>query len=265
MLPVRTEGEGEVDLGLTGKAALVTGASRGIGAAIASGLVAEGCRVAVVARHAEGLAELSDRLHESGAEVLPLAADLTEPEAAAQVVGRAEETFGRLDILVNNLGGGTGGDSDTAWLATLDVNLLQAMRCCRAAIPGMKERRSGVILIVASISGWMVGGGMPSYNVAKAAEIMYARTLARDLAPDGIRANTISPGSIMFPGGGWDRGRQRDPEGIANFVERDMPIGRFGTPEEIADVAVFLCSDRASLITGADIHVDGCQLKPSVG
>jgi 3-oxoacyl-[acyl-carrier protein] reductase len=111
----------------------------------------------------------------------------------------------------------------------------------------------------------MVGGRPPSYNVAKAAEIMYARTLARDLAPFGIRANTISPGSIMFEGGGWDRGRQRDPEGIANFVERDMPIGRFGTPEEIADVTVFLCSDRASLITGADIHVDGCQLKPSVG
>ncbi|HEU0114397.1 MAG TPA: SDR family oxidoreductase [Thermomicrobiales bacterium] len=254
-----------MDLNLTGKAALVTGASRGIGAAIASGLAAEGCRVAVVARDEAGLAEMASRLGEAGAEARAFPADLTEPDAAARVVGAAEAAFGRLDILVNNLGGGAAGDSDEAWLATLDVNLLQAMRCCRAAIPGMKERRSGAILIVASISGWMVGGGMPSYNVAKAAEIMYARTLARDLAPDGIRANTLSPGSIMFPGGGWDRGRQRDPERIANFVERDMPIGRFGTPEEIADVAVFLCSDRASLITGADIHVDGCQLKPSVG
>jgi 3-oxoacyl-[acyl-carrier protein] reductase len=254
-----------VDLKLTGKAALVTGASRGIGAAIASGLAAEGCRVAVVARDEAALAQMAKSLGETGAEVLALPADLTEPDAAARVVGAVEAAFGRLDVLVNNLGGGSPGDSDEDWLATLDVNLLQAMRCCRAAIPGMKAQRSGTILIVASISGWMVGGGMPSYNVAKAAEIMYARTLARDLAPYGIRANTISPGSIMFPGGGWDRARQRDPEGIANFVARDMPIGRFGTPEEIADVAVFLCSDRASLVTGADVHVDGCQLKPSVG
>jgi 3-oxoacyl-[acyl-carrier protein] reductase len=244
---------------------LVTGASRGIGAAIATGLAAEGCRVAVVARGNDGLTDLVNRLREEGAEVLPLAADLTEPMAAAEVVRQVEETFGRLDILVNNLGGGTEGDTDESWFATLDVNLLQSVRCSRAAIAGMKERRSGAILIVSSISGWMVGGGMPSYNVAKAAEIMYARTLGRDLAPFGIRANTISPGSIMFPGGGWARANESEPDRIADFVERDMPRGRFGTPEEIADVAVFLCSDRASLITGADIHVDGCQLKPSVG
>jgi 3-oxoacyl-[acyl-carrier protein] reductase len=254
-----------VDLGLTGKVALVTGASRGIGAAIATGLAAEGCRVAVVARGNEGLVDLVDRLRQGGAEALPLAADLTEPMSAAEVVRQVEETFGRLDVLVNNLGGGTEGDTDEAWLATLDVNLLQSVRCCRAAIPGMKERRSGAILIVSSISGWMLGGGMPSYNVAKAAEIMYARTLGRDLAPFGIRANTISPGSIMFPGGGWALASEHEPDRIAGFVERDMPRGRFGTPEEIADVAVFLCSDRASLITGADIHVDGCQLNASVG
>ncbi len=254
-----------MDLGLTGKAVLVTGASRGIGAAIASGFATEGCRVAVVARGEEGINEMTGRLQARGVEALPLVADLTEPDAAERVVNAAEEAFGQLDILVNNLGGGTTGDTDEAWHQTLDVNLLAAVRCCRAAIPGMKERRAGAILIVASISGWMVGGGMPSYNVAKAAEIMYARTLGRDLAPFGIRANTISPGSIMFPDGGWDREQQRDPERIANFVERDMPRGSFGTPEEIADVAVFLCSDRASLITGADIHVDGCQLKPAVG
>jgi 3-oxoacyl-[acyl-carrier protein] reductase len=262
--PVR-EGAWTLDLGLMGKVALVTGASRGIGAAIATGLAAEGCRVAVVARGNEGLAELVDRLRAGGTEALPLAADLTEPTAAAAVVRQVEETFGRLDILVNNLGGGAEGDTDEAWLATLDVNLLQSVRCCRAAILGMKERCSGAILIVASISGWMLGGGMPSYNVAKAAEIMYARTLGRDLAPFGIRANTISPGSIMFPGGGWAHANEHEPDRIADFVGRDMPRGRFGTPEEIADVAVFLCSDRASLITGADIHVDGCQLKASVG
>lgn len=254
-----------VDLGLTGKAALVTGASRGIGAAIAAGLAAEGCRVAIVARGEERLNALAERLRETGADVLPIAGDLTERDAAARVVVTAEDAFGGLDIVVNNLGGGRMGDDDEDWLFTLDVNLLTAMRCCRAAIPGMKARRSGAITIVSSISGSMVGGGMPSYNVAKAAEIMYARTLARDLAPFGIRANTVSPGSIMFEGGGWARRQASHPEEIADFVARDMPRGRFGTPEEIADVTVFLSSDRASLISGADINVDGCQLKPAVG
>jgi 3-oxoacyl-[acyl-carrier protein] reductase len=254
-----------VDLGLTGKAALVTGASRGIGAAIATGLAAEGCRVAIVARGKELLDALAERLRATGATVLPIGADLTEPGAAARVVGAAEEAFGGLDVLVNNLGGGQPGDDDEAWRFTLDVNLLTAVRCCRAAIPGMKARRSGVITIISSISGSMVGGGMPAYNVAKAAEIMYARTLARDLAPFGIRANTVSPGSIMFEGGGWARRQASHPEEIADFVARDMPRGRFGTPEEIADVTVFLSSDRASLVSGADINVDGCQLKPSVG
>jgi 3-oxoacyl-[acyl-carrier protein] reductase len=254
-----------MDLGLAEKVALVTGASRGIGAAIAAGLAAEGCRVALVARGEEGLEAQAVRLRAMGADVLPIAADLTEPDAAAKVVADTEDVFGQLDVLVNNLGGGKSGEDDEAWAFTLDVNLLAAMRCCRAAIPGMKERRRGAIVIVSSISGWMVGGSPPSYNVAKAAEIMYARTLARDLAPFGIRANTVSPGSVMFEGGGWARRRDSHPEEIANFVERDMPSGRFGTPEEIADVTVFLCSDRARWISGADIHVDGCQLKPSVG
>ena len=120
-----------------------------------------------------------------------------------------------------------------------------------------------MILIVSSVSGWQVGGS-PAYNVAKAAEIMYARTLAKDLGPFGIRANAVSPGSILFPGGGWERRQERDPDLIADFIARDMPLGRFGTPEEIADVVTFLASDRASLVTGANIAVDGCQLKPSV-
>jgi 3-oxoacyl-[acyl-carrier protein] reductase len=254
-----------MELGLTGKAALVTGASRGIGAAIATGLAAEGCRVAIAARGEPDLNALADKLRAAGAEVLPIAADLTERDTAAAVVGRAEAAFGGLDILVNNLGGGTSGDDDEAWLATLDINLLQSVRCCRAAIPGMKARGAGVITIISSISGSMVGGNPPSYNVAKAAEIMYARTLARDLAPFGIRANTVSPGSIMFEGGGWARRQASHPEEIADFVARDMPRGRFGSPEEIADAVVFLSSERATLISGTDLNVDGCQLKPSVG
>jgi 3-oxoacyl-[acyl-carrier protein] reductase len=254
-----------VDLGLNGKAALVTGGSRGIGARIAAGLTAEGCRVAIVARNAEDLEATAISLRAGGAEVVAIVADLTEPEAAGRVVAQVEAAFGGIDVLVNNLGGATNGDSDEAWLATLDVNLLQSVRCCRAATPGMKARGSGAITIISSISGSMVGGQPGSYNVAKAAEIMYARTLARELAPFGIRANTVSPGSIMFEGGGWARRQESHPEEIADFIAQDMPRGSFGTPEEIADVVVFLSSPRASLISGTDINVDGCQLKPSVG
>jgi 3-oxoacyl-[acyl-carrier protein] reductase len=252
-----------MDLGLAGRVALVTGASRGIGAAIAAGLAAEGCRVAICARTPETLQETAARIGAAGAEVLPLAADLTTTGEAERVVRETIARFGGLDILVNNLGGGRAGDSDEAWDFTLDVNLGVAVRATRAAIPQMKEQRRGVILIVSSVSGWQVGGS-PAYNAAKAAEIMYARSLGKDLGPFGIRANAVSPGSIMFPGGGWARRQERDPETIADFIARDMPLGRFGTPEEIANVTVFLASDRASLVTGANIAVDGCQLKPSV-
>lgn len=252
-----------MDLGLGGRVALVTGASRGIGRAIALGLAAEGCRVAICARGADDLEGTAADLRERGAEALALPADLTEPDAAGRVVAETVARFGALDILVNNLGGGRGGDTDDAWAYTLDVNLGAAVRASRAAIPQMQERRRGVILLVSSVSGWQVGGS-PAYNAAKAAEIMYARSLAKDLGPFGIRANAVSPGSIMFTGGGWARRRERDPETIARFIEQSMPLGRFGTPEEIADVVVFLASDRASLVTGANIAVDGCQLQPTV-
>ena len=252
-----------MDLGLRGRVALVTGGSRGIGAAIARALAAEGCRVAICARSAETLAATVDELRASGADAVPLAADLTAPDEAGRVVAATIDHFGALDILVNNLGGGHGGDTDDAWAFTLDVNLGVAVRASRSALPQMRAQGRGVILIIASISGWQVGGAA-AYNAAKAAEIMYARALAKEVGADGIRVNAVSPGSIIFPGGGWERRRERDPETIADFIACDMPLGRFGTPEEVADVVTFLASDRASLVTGANIAVDGCQLKPSV-
>ncbi len=255
-----------MDLGLAGKTALVTGASRGIGAAIAAGLAAEGCRVGLVARGEDDLTATVGRIRAAGGDAVGVPADLTEAGAAERVVAEAAAAFGRdgLDVLVNNLGGGARGDDDEAWRRTLDLNLLAAVRCCRAAVPAMRERRAGAILLVASISGRKPGGRSPSYNVAKAAVIMYAQTLAQDLAPDGIRVNALSPGSTLFPGGSWERRRERHPEEIADFVARDLPLGRFATPDEIADVAVFLCSSRAGWVTGADIPVDGGQLRPSV-
>lgn len=252
-----------MDLGLHGRVALVTGASRGIGAAIAAALAAEGCRVALCARTPETLRETAARVGAGGAETLPIVADLVAKGEAERAVAETVAAFGTLDILVNNLGGGRAGDTDDAWEFTLNVNLGVTVRATRAALPTMKAQGRGVVLIISSVSGWQVGGS-PAYNAAKAAEIMYARSLAKELGPFGIRANAVSPGSIIFPGGGWERRQERDPDTIADFIARDMPLGRFGTPQEIADVVTFLASDRASLVTGANVAVDGCQLKPSV-
>ena len=252
-----------MDLRLAGKRALVTGASRGIGYAIAAALAAEGVRVALVARTTADVEAAAARLREAGGDAIPLAGDMTDPMHVDRVVDDAAATLGGLDLLINNVGGGKRGNDDDAWQYTLDVNLLAAVRASRAVYPHMQTAGGGVVLIISSVSGWQVGGS-PAYNAAKAAEIMYARSLAVEWAKDNIRVNAVSPGSIIFPNGGWARRQERDPEVIADFIARDLPLGRFGTPEEIANVCTFLCSPLASLVTGTNIAVDGCQLKPSV-
>jgi 3-oxoacyl-[acyl-carrier protein] reductase len=245
-----------MDLALHGRVALVTGASRGIGAAIARG-------VALCARGEEALQRTASEIEGSGAEVLALQSDLLVAGEPERVTKATIERFGRIDILVNNLGGGRSADTEEAWSFTYEINLGVATRTCRAAIPTMMAQRRGAIIIVSSISGWQ-SGGSAAYGAMKAAEIHYARSLARELGPHGIRANAVSPGSILFPGGGWEKKQGEQPEAIAAFVEEAMPLGRFGTPQDVADVVVFLSSDRASFVTGANVAVDGCQLRPTV-
>lgn len=254
-----------MDLGLTDKVAIVTGSSRGLGYASARALVAEGCRVCISARGEGRLREAAAELVALAgdpARVLAVAADLSKAEGVKAVVDRTIAAFGGLDILVNNLGFAGGGTlretSDEQWQEAFDQTLFPAVRASRLAVPHLQQRGGGAIIIIASIFGREAGGRM-TYNSVKAAEISLAKSLAQQLAPSGIRVNSVSPGSILFEGGSWWRRQQADPAGIEAFVARELPFGRFGRAEEVGDVVAFLCSDRASWISGTSVVVDGCQ------
>src|SRR5215470_8721261 len=259
-----------MDLQLTDKIAVVTGSSRGLGLASARALVAEGCRVALCARGAETLAEAALEVEAAAKRpnmIATVQADVSTAAGIELVIGRAVEVFGGLDILVNNVGRAAGSDllgtTDAEWQAAFDETLFPAIRASRLAVPHMKARGGGAIVMIASIWGRESGGRM-TYNAVKAAEISLAKALAQQLAADNIRVNSVAPGSIRFPGGTWDRRVQEDPEGMAEFVRRELPFGRFGRPEEVGAVVAFLVSPRASWISGASVPVDGCQSRSQI-
>lgn len=254
-----------MDLQLTDHVAIVTGSSRGLGLASATALAAEGCRVTMCARGAEALEASAQQVRAicgDPARVFTVAADLATVEGIESVVAKTAAHFGGLDILVNNIGLARGADlagtSDADWQEAFDQTLYPAIRASRAAVPLMKQRGGGVIIMIASIFGRETGGRM-TYNAVKAAEISLAKSMAQQLARDNIRVNSVAPGSILFPGGSWWKRQQADPEGIAAFVQREIPFGRFGTAEEVGNVVAFLASPKASWVAGASIVVDGCQ------
>ena len=255
-----------MNLELNGKVAIVTGSSRGLGLASARALLAEGCSVVLCARGQQALDAAAASLGAAN-RVATIVADVSTDAGAQAVMNSAIERFGRLDILVNNVGkaAGAGIDStsDAEWQSALDQTLFPAIRMSRLAVPHMRAAGGGVILMIASIWGRESGGRM-TYNAVKAAEISLAKAMAQQLAKDGIRVNSVAPGSILFEGGSWWTRQQADPAGIADFVAREIPMGRFGKAEEVGDVVTFLASSRASWITGACIPVDGGQSRSNV-
>lgn len=254
-----------MDLGLSGKVAVVTGASRGIGLATVRALVAEGARVVAGARTP------GPELEALGDKVLPVALDLATPEGPGELVARAAEAFGGVDVLVNCLGWGVvrpGGPlsvDDEDWTRALELNLLSAVRACRAAVPRMRERGGGAIVCVSSVSGFVPSPTTPDYAAAKAALASFAKSLSLTCARDGIRVNVVSPGRTATPM--WlGEGATADQLAEASGVTREqalagaakaVPLGRFLEPEEVADVIVLVASGRAAGMLGSQVVVDG--------
>jgi 3-oxoacyl-[acyl-carrier protein] reductase len=251
-----------MDLGLTGKVALVTASTRGIGFGIAQALAAEGARVAIVARTEAYVKKAAESIGGFG-----VAADLLTEEGCQKAVAETERALGPVEILVNNLGTRAGSSwQDTGpdeFQSAFAGNAVVSVRMSKLVLPGMLERGWGRIVVIASVWG-REAGGPPAYNAAKAAEISFATSLGREVAAKGVTVNCVAPGSILWEGGGWQRRVQQDPAGMVEFVRREMPMGRFGTVPEVASTVAFLCSAQASLVNAACIAVDGGQSRSNI-
>lgn len=256
-----------IDYQLAGLRGLVTGGSHGIGLAIADALAREGCHVAICSRSKKRLAEAERQLARHGIEVLAVAVDVLDPENIEIVTHEIDRAWGGIDILVNNVGGGGRWGSETieqtpisVWQEVHQKNAGAAAAFTRWAIPAMRRKGWGRVITIASIYGKQ-GGGRPWFTAAKAAQIAAMKSLAMTpyLVRDGITFNTVAPGSIMIPDTGWSEEEARDPDAFAARMEAEFPLGRLGSPQEVAAVALFLCSRQASLVNGACIVVDGAE------
>lgn len=256
-----------METGLQSKVAVITGASRGVGKAIAMGLAAEGCRLVILARGQGRLEATAEELKQTGAEVLAITADMTVEADIERSVQQALAHYGRIDVLVHNVGGAKGENifdtSSQDWQEALALNVLALSHLARLIVPSMIEQGNGRIIAISSIFGREAGGRM-AYNALKASSISLTKALARQLAQHNILVNSVAPGSLLFAGSSWERRVQADPEGMQAFIKNELPLRRFGTPEEVAAVVVFLASELASLVSGACIPVDGAQSRSNI-
>ncbi|HET6632524.1 MAG TPA: SDR family oxidoreductase [Rhodanobacteraceae bacterium] len=248
-----------MDMQLQGRRAIVTGASQGIGRAIAEALAAEGVAVSICARGEAALRQAHAALAAYGGRVHSATCDCADHAALATYIGAAADALGGIDILVNNVSGFSPGDDDAAWQRSLGVDVLASIRATRAALPALRDSDAACVVHVSSISGLRASPRTPAYAAAKAALINATQSQAAQLAPLGIRVVGLAPGSIDFPGGIWDRCRRDNPE-LYQRTQASVPFGRLGRPEEVARAAVFLASPMASWITGHTLVVDGGQL-----
>lgn len=254
-----------MNLGINGKYALVTGGSHGIGHAIALALAQEGCNVAICSRNKDRVRDSVKEIKKKRIEVIGITADVLIPEDIDRVMETIIDAWGKIHILVNNVGGGGrwGSEiveetSEDVWLEVYSKNALAAVRFTMKAIPFMRKQKWGRVVTITSSYG-REGGGRPWFNMAKTAQTTLMKNLAlnHSLVRDGITFNSIAPGSIMIPDTGWEAEQRNNPDGFNRMLDTQFPLKRLGTPEEVANVVVFVCSEQASLMNGASIAVDG--------
>jgi len=253
-----------MDLGLQGKGVIVTGASKGIGRAIALEYAREGANVAVCARGAEALDDTRKAIEALGVKAFAAACDVGKADALQAFLNAAHAALGRVDVLVNNPSGFGVTDNEAGWAASFDVDIMAAVRAVWTVTPWMEQQGGGAVINISSISGLEASlPGVAAYAAAKAALISHSKSMAMELAPKGIRVNCIAPGSIDFPDGFWDNIHKTNKPFYA-MVIGSIPFGRMGKPEEVANAAVFLGSNKASWVSGAMLPVDGVQHKSNL-
>lgn len=250
-----------MDLQLNGKRILITGGSKGIGKAIAQAFISEGAIVTIAARDRDVLNVTREELNQR---VSIIKADITIESERENLMDTFIEQHGSIDVLINNAGGSNGSTVSNTdmnlFYQAMELNYFSAVHLSKLAVEHMKKQRSGSIINITSIYG-RESGGKATYNNSKSALISFTKSLADEVISDGIRVNSVAPGSILHETGNWLKRMEEDPERIQEFVKKDIPAERFGTPEEIANVVTFLSSEKASWIVGASINVDGGQSK----
>ena len=248
-----------MQISFKGKKVVVAGGSRGIGRSIALAFAADGADVAICARGAEGVKATETELRQHGGRGYGTACDLADGAAVTRFVNDAATALGGIDVLVNNASGFGMKDDEQGWANGINVDVMATVRATQAAVPFIEKAGGGAIINISSISGFAASTRSVPYAAVKAAVNNYTASQGLALAPKRIRVNAIAPGSIEFPGGVWEQRKMSDPK-LYQGTLRGIPWGRFGAPEEIASVALFLASDRASWVTGQTLMVDGGQL-----